>query len=73
MNLYSCHNVTSYVDVECDGGSMTMALGIGCDARYLLPGKRQILFLTPPPVTQEEIFSLTVHKKLISNSQKQDA
>ena len=73
MNLYSYHNVTSYVDVECDGGSMTMALGIGCDARYLLLGKSQILFLTPPSVTQGEIFSLTVHKKLISNSQKQDA
>ena len=39
MNLYSYHNVTSYVDVECDDGSMTVALGIGCDARYLLPGK----------------------------------
>ena len=61
MNHYSHHNVTSYVDVECDDGSMAMTLGIGCDARYLLPGKRQILFLTPPPVTQEEIFSLTVH------------
>ena len=62
MNLHAYHNVTSYVDVECDDGSMTMALGIGCEARYLLLGKRQIVFHPPPPVTQEEIFSLTVHK-----------